>query len=705
MPVDPARLRRCYEISRDALLAERNDAGHWTGELSTSALSTATAVMALELMRSAEGERPNEGAPLQLSTLNSQLSTPAPLTSIIHNGVRWLAEHQNDDGGWGDTTKSISNISTSMLCRASFHATGNDAIFPDVVRKAVAYIDRVGGVDAVLKRYGKDRTFSIPILTHCALAGLVDWKDVLPLPFYLACLPAKAYKTVRLPVVSYALPALIAIGQVGFHFRKPWNPISRFLKHLAIEPSLRVLERIQPSNGGFLEAAPLTSFVTMSLAGMGRGDHPVAQKGLQFLIDSVRPDGSWPIDTNLATWVTTLSVNALGDDLPEPDRPAIRDWLLQQQYKEIHPYTNADPGGWAWTDLPGGVPDADDTPGAMLALMQLASNEQASRERQRPEVGDRRSEVGGPTSVGSERAPCANCDSATRYSVLSTQYPVPSTEPSVDPSLEPCLDPSLAATLTNAVRWLVGLQNRDGGFPTFCRGWAAMPFDRSSPDITAHCLRAIAGYLGGRDDEFVRSALAGEPFHVDEIETEPDLMFTWLVDRVLNGFRFLKKAQHPDGSWLPLWFGNQRAPDDINPVYGTARVLAGYRDCNRFDTPEARRGLEFLAGNQNPDGGWGGVRGTPSSVEETALAVEILLADDPQADFVQRGLQWLCERVEDGSWREPAPIGFYFARLWYFERLYPMIFTVAALRRACHAPQPSSHSETPAEESTRTTDR
>src|SRR5690606_10628957 len=110
---------------------------------------------------------------------------------------------------------------------------------------------------AVLRRYGKDRTFSIPILTHCALAGLVDWKDVLPLPFELACLPPQFYKTVRLPVVSYALPALIAIGQVRHFHRKPWNPLSRGLRALAIQPSLRRLESIQPTNGGFLEATPL----------------------------------------------------------------------------------------------------------------------------------------------------------------------------------------------------------------------------------------------------------------------------------------------------------------------------------------------------------------------------------------------------------------------------------------------------------------
>src|SRR5581483_874435 len=50
----------------------------------------------------------------------------------------------------------------------------------------------------------------------------------------------------------------------------------------------------------------------------------------------------------------------------------LRAWLLHQQYRERHPYTGADPGGWAWTDLPGGVPDCDDTPGALLALHHLA---------------------------------------------------------------------------------------------------------------------------------------------------------------------------------------------------------------------------------------------------------------------------------------------------------------------------------------------
>ena len=44
----PTRLQTAYQTTKAALLAERVD-GHWIGELSTSALSTATAVSALAL--------------------------------------------------------------------------------------------------------------------------------------------------------------------------------------------------------------------------------------------------------------------------------------------------------------------------------------------------------------------------------------------------------------------------------------------------------------------------------------------------------------------------------------------------------------------------------------------------------------------------------------------------------------------------------
>jgi squalene-hopene/tetraprenyl-beta-curcumene cyclase len=598
------RLAAAYQSARDRLLAERTAGGYWVGCLSTSALSTATAISALALV---EKQSHRE---------------------LITNGLTWLATHQNADGGWGDTIKSISNISTSMLCRAAFHIAGACDSYRDCLARAETYLKAHCGTtpeeqaEAVRARYGKDRTFAVPILTTCALAGLVSWKEVTPLPFELACFPQSWFRFLRLPVVSYALPALIAIGQAVYHHRPPRNPITRCIRWLAIRKSLRVLETIQPSSGGFLEATPLTSFVTLSLASVGQARHPVARNGVRFLVNSARPDGSWPIDTNLSTWVTTLAVNALwavGDLDMLDGKDSLLSWLLKQQYLNRHPYTGADPGGWAWTDLAGGVPDCDDTSGALLDLVRAESSD------------------------------------------------------------------TVATGALPGLRWLLALQNADGGWPTFCRGWGHLPFDRSGADLTAHALRALIAW---------NSRFFGQ------VPLGPGLKFPWClrnhdprrpeaavfgptIRAVIKGFGYLDRTQRPDGSWLPLWFGNQYAPNDENPTYGTSRVLAAYRDLDKMNTKQARRGVAWLLGAQNPDGGWGGAAGVPPSMEETALAVEVLLDAGPEAEAAAaKGVQWLVERVEAGGLDDPTPIGFYFAKLWYFEKLYPMIFTVAALGRA-----------------------
>ncbi|QDT16242.1 prenyltransferase/squalene oxidase repeat-containing protein [Alienimonas californiensis] len=630
-PVDPDRLAAATESAVAHLLSERTPAGHWVGELSTSALSTAVAAMALHQYQASGGRQPSVSSDALEHTEGSR----PPLARLIDSACIWLLAHRNADGGWGDTVESKTNVSTTALCIATVSVwdapTENRAKRDEVVADARRWFDAAGGFDAVVRRYGKDKTFSVPILTHCALAGLVPWSKVTALPFELATLPPRFYAAVRLPVVSYALPALIAIGQLR-HVKQPSrNPALRGLRALAVPRTLDRLQSIQPSNGGFLEAAPLTGFVLMSLSAAGRADHPVARKCVEFLTGNVREDGSWPIDTNLATWVTTLAVGALGDDLPEAARPPIRDWLLGQQYREVHPYTRAAPGGWAWTDLPGGVPDADDTPGAILALNELRDE---SRDRQ-----------------GAQDA-FKPADAATLPDGRASREAIDA-----------------------GVLWLLGLQNRDGGVPTFCRGWGALPFDRSAPDLTAHAVRALSAIdqpFAGRAD---RSPLD------ERVADESD---GWRPGRAMTRMvhAYLRTTQRPDGSWLPLWFGNQHAPDDENPVYGTARVLAAFADCGLTDDPACVAGREFLLSVQNADGGWGGARDCPSSVEETALASEILLRLVPDRPEPWAGVRWLLERVEDGRWTVPSPIGFYFAKLWYHERLYPVIFTVQALRTA-----------------------
>ncbi|HAL71919.1 MAG TPA: squalene--hopene cyclase, partial [Verrucomicrobiales bacterium] len=329
------------------LLALRQESGHWEGELSSSALSTATAVVALRGV-DAEAHR-----------------------DMIEAGSRWLITHQNDDGGWGDTTLSKSNLSTTLLCWSALYAApGAEQAVVQVekwIKGQVGSLKPEAIAQSVIGRYGKDKTFSVPILMLCTIGGTMGekaWSRVLPLPFELAALPRSWFGAVGLPVVSYALPALIAIGHARFKNAPPawWNPL-RWLR-AALWPRIRpMLKTLQPSSGGYLEATPLTSFVTMALAAAEEKNHPCIPGAVAFLKRSMRADGSWPIDTNLATWGTTLASKALGHT-----DERVRHWLQGQQYQTMHPFTNAAPGGWAWTDLPGGVPDADDTAGALIAM-------------------------------------------------------------------------------------------------------------------------------------------------------------------------------------------------------------------------------------------------------------------------------------------------------------------------------------------------
>jgi hypothetical protein len=61
--------------------------------------------------------------------------------AVIAAGLIWLAEHQNEDGGWGDTVCSKSNISTTALCWAAFGIAGADPDFPEVIQKAEAWLE------------------------------------------------------------------------------------------------------------------------------------------------------------------------------------------------------------------------------------------------------------------------------------------------------------------------------------------------------------------------------------------------------------------------------------------------------------------------------------------------------------------------------------------------------------------------------------
>jgi squalene-hopene/tetraprenyl-beta-curcumene cyclase len=586
------RIKQKYITLCEQMRAEMNMEGFWTGRLSTSALASAVAVVALRL-----NEDPGDNHSIQA-------------------GFNWLLKNINSDGGFGDTADSVSNVSTTLLCYAAINycqTGGNGAATLKRMEEWLAgngITPDPGSITrSILRFYGRDYTFSVPILAMLIVCGVIppsSVKQIPVLPFELTLLPQSVYRFFNLRVVSYALPALIGVG-IFLHLirRNKFNPFW-CLRKFFIKPAIKKLNSLVPESGGFLEAIPLTGFVSMCLIAGKVSENITVTKGLEFIRRQQRDDGGWPVDTDLSTWLTTLSIKAMGGDLKQQlDKEQIsriRKHLLSLQYRETHPFNGAMPGGWGWTSYSGSVPDADDTPGAILAINELYS---------------------GTTEE----------DNA----------------------------------ILNGCRWLTGLQNTDGGFPTFCKGWGRLPFDKSCADLTGHGILALV-----KAGEIINKMIPGE-------------LKKSISQSILRAADYLGKHQLSDGAWLPLWFGSQLTDDKTNPAYGTAKVCTYLSDCLRSEElPDAIRkplsdmyskAVEYLVANQNDDGSWGGKRGIPGTVEETSLAICALASVKREACL--KGIKWL--EINDAM--KPSPIGLYFALLWYDEKLYPMIYQVEALRR------------------------
>lgn len=582
-----------YKALTDILLQEKNGGGYWSGRLSSSALATSVAITAFKI----RGE-------------NNQK---------IELGLQWLLANVNADGGYGDTPESPSNVSTTLLCFAAISYCGKEQSINDVRDGMVKYLE-IQGIQlnssqitkSILNYYGKDYTFSVPILSMLVICKVLDQKAIqkIPqLPYELTLFPNSWYSFFNMQMVSYAMPALIAVGIFVHKHRKYNNLLKRYVRNKAINPALRKLVSMVPESGGFLEAIPLTAFVSMCLSVSGFQNSIIVDKGIRFLRNLQREDGSWPIDTDLSTWVTTLSVKALSQDIKQiqsiDENDKLKKHLLSIQYTQKHPFNQALPGGWGWTSYSGSVPDVDDTSGAILALLELYTGTQEE-------------------------------DTA----------------------------------IINGCKWLVKLQNNDGGFPTFCRGWGHLPFDASCADLTGHAIAALSGSLEKLNDKLPTA-------------------LSYSISKCLNkAIYYLKKQQHSSGYWLPLWFGNQQVSNKTNPVYGTAKVSTYLIDSlatNSFsgnlrkETEEMlTTAQKYLLKQQKPDGSWGGNYQAESSIEETSLAVCALAKSDKGA--CSKGLAWLENEIASNG-LVSKPIGLYFATLWYDEKMYPLVYYIEALRR------------------------
>ncbi|MBL9080754.1 MAG: terpene cyclase/mutase family protein [Planctomycetales bacterium] len=657
-----APLRRAIGRTRQWLLGEQASDGSWCAELEGDTILESEYILLLAFLGRHDSE-------------------------IALKCARYILEKQNADGGWSQYPGGKLDVSISVKAYFALKLTGHEPSTAEMQRARKAIL-LAGGADSV-------NSFT---RFYLALLGQISYDQCPAVPPEMMLLPK------WFPINIYSMSAWSRTIVVPLAIMWAHRPVARlapeegirelFLKRPEEWPPLRcpglaagtgllswdrffrtvdntfkfcearnikplrkralkqaeawMVERFAGSDGlGAIFPPMVWSIIALRVLGYC-DDSPEMRYCVERLeglvIEEQKTARLQPCKSPV--WDTAIALRSLSDAGLGSDHPAMReaiDWLLEKQIMRKGDWCETVDaplgGGWCFEYENDFYPDVDDTAMVAMAL-------------------------------------------ATQYVPPSTALDPPELSLHRDGDLPPNFEEEqeaarlsrTTAALQRAERWLLAMQNLDGGWGAFDRDndmelLCYVPFadhnamiDPSTPDLAARVLEAL-GTLGRR---------LGDP----------------AVDRAVA---YLRKSQEADGSWFGRW--------GVNYIYGTWQVITGLRAVGMSpDDPMIVAGRQWLLCCQQPSGGWGEscdtyedprLRGTGNvTPSQTAWAVLGLIAAGlHHHEAVARGVKHLIETQKtDGSWDEADFTGTGFPRVFYLRyHYYRIYFPLMAMSRWAEA--------------------
>ena len=224
----------------------------------------------------------DDTAMVLIALARSGHSTRAACLPAVHRALNWLVAMQNDDGGWGAFDRNIDN---EVLTKVPFadHNAMLDPSCPDITARVLEALSHYG------YRLGQapvDRAVRF-ILARQEDSGA--WFGRWGVNYL--------YGTWQV---------LVGLAAVGFDMTAP-----------VVRRAVRWLKEVQNADGGWGEScrsyddpaaagvgpstASQTAWAVLGLLAAGEADSPEVRAGIEFLVGTQKPDGTWAEDAFTGT--------------------------------------------------------------------------------------------------------------------------------------------------------------------------------------------------------------------------------------------------------------------------------------------------------------------------------------------------------------------------------------------------------------------